>query len=803
MLSGIMDYRPDLIFFAVFCLVMIFYAGKLLLTREASKIRGAYEEKERLAFAVDAASDGVVITDPNQKDNPVIYANETFYKMTGYSPEEVIGKNCRFLQGPKTNPATVQQIRDAISQKQSIKISILNYRKDGVSFWNGLRISPVFSRSGKLQYFLGFQADINERMRQEQRLIEERDYTSSIIQGTPVIVCGIAADGRSNFMNPAGEKATGYKSEELLGKNWWRTFYPGEEYSQVEQLFTDFEKGNVREREMTLTAKNGDKKVVLWNFLNRIDENGKFIEIIAFGNDVTERMRIEEELRKNEEAFRYMLLSAPVMVWMADANMKFVYVNRFWLDFTGRKAKDELEDRWMELVHQDDKAAVLSAYQDAYRDKSDLKIEFRMKQRTGEYRWVTTSGMARYKDENIFAGYIGSCLDIHETKKLELQLQQSQKMETVGTLAGGIAHDLNNQLTPLTGYIDLVLKETPQGDFRRELLMEAEQAARRSAEVVQRLMNISRTSNQKKMWIRLDGLLAETKRLFPKLLASTIQTEVVCDGTIWPIHANDTELQTVLMNVAVNARDAMPNGGKLSIQACNMELDAKKVRHGFKPGHYVLISVTDTGKGVPPEMIHKIFEPFFTTKPKGQGTGLGLSMVFRIIKDHGGWVDVISEVDKGTAMQIYLPADPSAKTQSIGVSGVDKTIPGGSETILFADDEESLRNMGRVFLERLGYQVIVAQDGQEAVDLYKDNFKTIQAIILDMTMPRLTGRQTLKRILQINPEAKVILASGFTSEGTAKELMQEGASDFLPKPYTIFPLAQMLRKVIEKNNKPV
>lgn len=517
---------------------------------------------------------------------------------------------------------------------------------------------------------------VTELTRIKNRAFER---TASIIKEMPAIICGVDLGGRTTFMNPAGENALGYKTAELAGKNYWTTFYPADEYKQVEKLFKALKNGAVHDYEMTLTTKSKARRVISWNFLDRFNENGERIELIGLGNDITERRFGEEE-----------------------------------------------------------------------------------------------------------------------RKKLEAELQQSQKMETMGTLAGGIAHDLNNQLTPLTGYLDLAIKDTSPSDPRHGLLIEAEQASRRCAEVVQRLMNISRPSNQKKVWMKMDTLLAEIRQLFPKILPSTIRTEMICGIPIWPVLGNDTELQTVLMNMVVNARDAMPDGGKLTIQACNMPMDERKTHPGFKSGNYVFISVSDTGKGIPPEALHKVFEPFFTTKPKGQGTGLGLAMAFRVIKDHGGWIEAQSEAGKGTLMQIYLPADPSAKIESRSSAGVGQAMPGGSETILFADDEEALRNLGRMFLERLGYKVILAEDGAQAVELYKVHHGEVSAVVLDMTMPKLTGRQVLKNILEIDPKAKVLLASGFTAEGTAKELIREGAIDFLAKPYTIFPFSQMLRKVIEK-----
>jgi signal transduction histidine kinase/CheY-like chemotaxis protein len=383
-----------------------------------------------------------------------------------------------------------------------------------------------------------------------------------------------------------------------------------------------------------------------------------------------------------------------------------------------------------------------------------------------------------------------------QQKKTEFQLLQSQKMETVGSLAGGIAHDLNNQLTPIRGYLDLLLNQIPAADPTHIMLQEANQAAVRCTEVVERLVNFSKRSTQKKTVLDLGKVLKEFKKLLTNFLPSTIHTTMQCADDLWYVEGNQTELHTVLMNLAANARDAMPDGGTLNLEANNIELHGQASGQEIHSGLYVVISVRDTGAGMFPETVKRIFEPFFSTKAKDKGTGLGLAMVFNIIKDHDGWIDVSSDVGVGTVFQVYLPAK-AADSSSPSVVFTKEALPHGKETVLFADDDEKMRTMGRIFLERLGYQVILASDGKEAVEIYRTRKNEIDALILDMTMPHLTGRQVLQKILSINPIAKVILSSGYTNEGSAEEFIHEGAKDFLRKPFTIAPLAQILRNVLD------
>ncbi len=608
------------------------------------------------------------------------------------------------------------------------------------------------------------------------------------------------------YWNKAAEDIFGIPKEAVLGKKASDLFPIESAEFDMDMDKRSFERSEIVENiEYTFLTHARGELILTSRRFTLGDDKGQPRYVLTITEDVTLRKKIEEEIRKGEESFRYMVLAAPVMMWMSDAEGHFVYVNRFWAEYTGRSRETEMGDGWMGAVYPEDREKISQRYKEACQTKKNFKIEYRMKQKDGDYRWVLNTGASRMSEEGSFAGFTGYCVDIHERKILEAQLMQSQKMETVGTLAGGIAHDLNNQLTPLSGYIDLILKDTDPADPKRELLEEATQAAKRCAEVVQRLMGFSRPSTQTKEWIKPSGILDELKKLFPKFLPSTIQTEIVCDAEIWPVMGNETELQTVLMNLAANARDAMTEGGRLSVAAKNVALDADKVRDGHKAGFYVHVAVADSGKGMTPDVVHKIFEPFFTTKKKGQGTGLGLAMVFRVLKDHGGWVDVESTPGRGTTFHIYLPADPKAALASTQASAQASSpasiaaLPKGDETILFVDDEEPLRNLGKVFLERLGYTPILSVDGEEAVGIYQEKFSRIGAVVMDMTMPKLTGAQTLKKILEINPSAKVIVASGFTAEGTPDEIMGMGAAGYLTKPYTIHMLALVLRKALDKS----
>ena len=375
--------------------------------------------------------------------------------------------------------------------------------------------------------------------------------------------------------------------------------------------------------------------------------------------------------------------------------------------------------------------------------------------------------------------------EIKGRKALEEKFRQSEKMGAVGQLAGGIAHDLNNGLTPVAGYLDMLLLDEGLNEASKQMLAEAKQATQRCAEVVRKLMSVSRPSELVKSRLNVLDVLNELKKLLVSVFPATISVVVECPDDIGAILANETDLVTVLMNLAINARDAMlQSGGKFAIKASNV-------------GEKVFLCVSDTGAGMSPMIQSRIFEPFFTTKVKGQGTGLGLAMVYNIIKQLGGSIEVSSTEGKGTSFYIYLPRH--LREQEKGSSAQLRqgtrgdALVRGVGAVLFVDDEEILRSMGKAFLERLGYEVMLAQDGEAAVEVFRQKHATIKVVVLDMTMPKLSGMETIRRLLQIDAAASIVATSGFTAEGTTQEILAAGAKAFIEKPYTIDSLGQALR----------
>jgi nitrogen-specific signal transduction histidine kinase/CheY-like chemotaxis protein len=397
---------------------------------------------------------------------------------------------------------------------------------------------------------------------------------------------------------------------------------------------------------------------------------------------------------------------------------------------------------------------------------------------------------------------IGAGLDVTERRRLEQQLRQAQKMETLGTLVGGIAHDFNNQLTVILGNLELVLGGLPPEAPGRVELSDAEQAARRCADMTQRLLMFARRRVGRPQAVDVNHAVAEAVRLLQRVLPATIGVEVRCQADAWPAWADPTQLCQVLMNLAVNARDAMPEGGTLTLATANREADAAWCagRVGARPGRYAVLSVSDTGCGMTPEVQARIFEPFFTTKEVGQGTGLGLAVVFGIVQAHGGWIDVASTPGRGSRFEVCLPAAEAAAPVA---EAAPPPARGAGECVLVVDDEELVRNLARSVLERRGFRVLTAADGEEALAAYRARPTEIDAVLLDLTMPRLGGLQALRRLREINPEVRVVISSGHTMYSDAERMLAAGARAFAAKPYRAEELVRKVREALDGAESPL
>ena len=399
-----------------------------------------------------------------------------------------------------------------------------------------------------------------------------------------------------------------------------------------------------------------------------------------------------------------------------------------------------------------------------------------------------------YEGEPAILAFI---MDVTETKNLRAQLLQAQKMEAIGTLAGGVAHDFNNLLQVVIGYSELIMMDPQISDKLRKNVKSINKVATNGADLVKSLLTFSRKTETKPKPINLNREIVQIKKLLDRTIPKMIEIELDLQEELSLINADSSQIEQVVMNLAVNARDAMPEGGRLILETENVILDAAycAVHLDAAPGPHVLLSVSDTGQGMDKKTMERIFEPFFTTKALGKGTGLGLAMVYGLVKQHQGSIICYSEPEVGTTFKIYFPS--LLPQNDSDESKISQSSIGGTETILLVDDEENVRDVGKDLLEGSGYTVITASSGREALELYRDKRSSISLIILDLIMPEMGGKECLEGLLKIDSSVKTLICSGYSANGTAKEAVATGAKGFISKPYNLNEMLAQIRRIID------
>lgn len=513
--------------------------------------------------------------------------------------------------------------------------------------------------------------------------------------------------------------------------------------------------------------------------------------------EALDRKRAERALLESEERYRTLFDQSKDGIYITTRDGKLVEANQAYLDLFGL-TKEEARDLNILDIYPEPAAKNRERFRRDIEKAGSLKdYDITLKRKDGRLiDCLSTSTLKRAPDGTIL-GYQGMVRDVTEYKQLQNQLVHAQKMEAVGTLAGGVAHDFNNLLQVVLGYSDLILSDEQFPAQFKEDLTKINQAAKNGADLVQGLLAFSRKAEAKPRPLNLNRRIEQLQKMLSRTIPKMIEIELVLEDDLATINADPTQMEQILMNLAVNARDAMREGGKLSIKTENVTLeeDYRKTHPEAKPGRYALLSVADTGKGMDKETVEHIFDPFFTTKGPGEGTGLGLAMVYGIVKQHGGHITCYSELSQGTVFKMYFPALVAERElQETKIRAMPR---GGSETILLVDDEELVRDLGARILSKAGYKVIAASDGKKALELFQANTNEISLVILDLIMPQLGGKQCLDRLLAISPAVKVIIASGHLPSDTTREALASSTRGFVDKPYDMRQLLEVVRSVLD------
>jgi PAS domain S-box-containing protein len=638
-----------------------------------------------LGAAVERFNDIVMVTESDPIDDPglrIVYVNPAFEKITGYRPDEVIGRSPRFMRGPGTLSEDVMRIESAMRARKPIRVELLNYKKDGSSFWVEVEANTTRSPSTGVEYFVFIERDVTERKKAEVARREQERSIATLFSNLPGMAYRCLNDGSwtMEFVSGGCRELTGYEPEALIG--------------------------------------------------NRL---------------------------KSFEA----------------------------------------------IIEADDRKGVREIISRAVERGEAFEITYRIRTREGGLKWVWERGRSVPGPDGPVRTLEGFVTDITERKLLETQVLQNQRLESIGTLAGGISHDLNNVFAPIMMAGDLLADKVPDKDAT-QLLNVIAASARRGAELVRQILLFARGMEGPRVAVNPSALFAEIKTFLESTLPKSIRVNFEIASGVTAISGDPVQLHQVLLNLAVNARDAMPSGGRLAFSATPSSVSASSPRPhpDAVPGDFVRIDISDTGTGIPDILKGQIFDPFFTTKGVGRGSGLGLSTARSIVKAHCGFVTFVSTEGIGTTFSIFLPTAEAGLSKPVrddSARAAAGPLPRGKgENILVVDDEESVRLIMRSTLESFGFRAVGAADGTEAVALFRSAPALFDMAVVDMQMPGLDGGKTILSLRHMRPELPIVAASGLATSQNREQAAANGVRHFLEKPFSVETLIRTVHAAMAK-----
>ena len=637
------------------------------------------------------------------------------------------------------------------------------------------------------------------RRTSEEALKDKEANLRSLFLAAPV---GIAMQSfrRIRQVNQRLCTMLGYEEREIVGKSPRILYESSESAKYIEDTMrAHLQARGVGNIETRWVCKDKTLIDVLLTVVP-LDVSDLLAGVIFTALDITERKRVEEALIESEKRFRNYFELSLVGIAITKPSMAWIEANDKLCLMLGYTREELFRKEWKELIVKESGNLNEQTIDQAATGKGDLtNIEMRFYKKDGSHIHALVSSR-RVGKENGKLDYVLTLIqDISDRKRLEAQLLQSQKLEAIGTLAGGIAHDFNNLLMGIEGFASLILYDLDTDHPHYEKLRSIEEQVRSGAELAKQLLGFARGGKYEVKPTNLNAIIDRSAQLFGRTRREIV-IEKKFREDLWTVEVDRGQMEQVLLNLYVNAWQAMPGGGTLYLQTDNVHVDApdKGYSEDQIPGKYVRISVTDTGIGMDEKTKSRIFDPFFTTKDRGRGTGLGLASAYGIIKNHGGIIHVYSEKGQGTTFNIYLPR--STKIFVREQKEPEKEYSRGSETVLVVDDEELNINVTRLILQRLGYQVITAAGGKEAIEMFCNPDNKIDLVVLDMVMPEMGGGETYEILKKANPSMKCILASGYSINGQAAEIMKKGVEAFIQKPFTMGELATVVRRVLDGRN---
>ncbi len=799
------------------------------MTKQRSQAEEALEiALKRWQDTFDAISDGVWVLD---NEGRIIQSNGIFERLLGVETKNVIGQHCytvahctsKFMEKCPFKRMKQTGMREYLELKDKERDLFLQ-----------ITVDPIRDKSGKIKNAVHIVRDVTEQKRAEEEIlllqiltkaISEADDLNAAIEFTLRTVCETAGwdygeawipcqNGTALECSPVWYRNNAdIEKFRILRENFKflsGTGLPGRVYSSKrpewlpdvsavpDSVFPHAsaakEAGLKSGLGVPIISNNRALAVLVFSTLEFHNSDKRLVDIVSAVaiqlGSVIQRKQAEEQIREQAELINH----AHDAIGVRDLEHNLIYWNKGAEHLYGWTAEEVIGKNADELLYKEESSALIEAKKSVI-DRGKWIGELRQRTKDGkeiivESRW---SLMCDYGGKPKSILIINT--DITEKKKLESQLLRAQRMESIGTLAGGIAHDLNNVLTPIMLSLQM-FKEKFKDEESQKLFTLLEKNSQRGANLIKQVLSFARGIEGERNALQVKHLIFEIEKVVQETFPRNIEIKTNIPKDLWTILGDATQLHQVIMNLCVNARDAMPHGGILSITASNFFVDANYawMNTEAKVGPYIVIAVSDTGTGIPSEILDRIFEPFFTTKEHGKGTGLGLSTVQAIVKSHGGFINVYSEMRKGTTFRIYLP---SIKTEIQNAEEQKlELLVGHGELVLVAEDEASISEITSSTLKTYGYKVLIAGDGARAVALYAQNKDIIKVVLLDMMMPVMDGYESIRVIRRINPLVKIVAVSGLAEKDKLKKIAEANVQAFLPKPYTAEKLLKTIHEVL-------
>jgi two-component system cell cycle sensor histidine kinase/response regulator CckA len=762
------------------------------------------EARHRALF--ELASVGMM--EGNPQTGRFLRVNEKFCQLTGYSAQELQAKCVSEITHPEKRDADWQAYQRAVrGETRDYRGESRYLRQDGSAVWVRVNVFMIRDAQGHAVHSVGVVEDITERKRAEEQLAA---YQAQLEEAQ-----ALARLGSWHWDIPTGTLVWSHELYRIFGRK-------PEEFVPTHEAFLELVHPEDRAPieavlEGALSAQRPydcevrivrpDHSLRVLHTRGRVifDARGKPLRMFGTAQDITARKRVEGQLRASEERFQQLAQNIGELFWIWDREQRrMLYVSPAYETICGRSCESlyqEAEPRaWLDTIHPEDRERLLRV--GAEQREAAYDEEFRIVRPDGAVRWIHARAFPVREPDGQIKREVGSARDITaekeaaaELRRLEEQLRQAQKMEALGRLAGGVAHDFNNLLAVIAGHSELLTTGSPGPEEWRESVAEIGQATQRAAALTRQLLAFSRREIQEPKVLDLNAVVADAEKMLRRLIGEHVQLTLALQADLSPIRADLGQLNQVLLNLAVNARDAMPRGGRLRLETREVDLDAAAPL-GARSGRHVRLTVTDTGCGMTPEVQARVFEPFFTTKAEGLGTGLGLSVVLGIVQQSGGRLAMESQPGVGTAVHVDLPAVPGPAERP-PIAPAEPV--GGGETVLLVEDAAAVRRTVARMLEYLGYRVLQAESGPEALRLFEARAGQIDLLLTDVVMPGLSGRELADALRLRQRDLKVLFQSGYTDDAVMRWGVLQAEMAFLKKPFTLEALAARVREALGRS----